>query len=139
MSDRVFIDTNIFIYAEDAADPAKQATAQRVIQELATDRRGVLSTQVLMEYVAAARRKLGLSLTQCRQSVLLMSRFDVVLIRTEHVLGALDLATAYALSHWDALVLKTASAAGCRRLLTEDLQHGQAIDGVRIENPFAKS
>lgn len=68
--------------------------------------------------------------------MLLISRFDVALIRPEHVLGALDLATAYSLSHWDALLLKVAAGAGCRTLLTEDLQHGQIIDGVTIRNPF---
>lgn len=66
-----------------------------------------------------------------------MSRLDVVIIRLEHVLGALDLASAFSLSHRDALILKTASAAACTRLLTGDMPHGQTIDGVRIENPFA--
>jgi predicted nucleic acid-binding protein len=137
VSDRVFIDTDVFIYAQDDDEPTKQAVAQRAIEKLAAEGRGVVSTQVLMEYVAVARRRLGLSLPQCRQAVLLMTRFDVVLIRTEHVLSALDLATTYGLSSWDGLILRTASASGCRRLLTEDLQHGQSIDGVRIENPFA--
>jgi predicted nucleic acid-binding protein len=68
-----------------------------------------------------------------------MRRFDVVLVTPEHVLGALDLASTYSLSPWGALILKAASAAGCRRLLTEDLQHGRSIDGVRIENPFVTS
>lgn len=91
---------------------------------------------MLKEYVAAARKRLGLSLAQCRQGALLISRFDVALIRPEHVLGALDLASTYSLSHWDALVLKVAASSGCRTLLTENLQHGQTIDGVTIRNPF---
>lgn len=136
MEDRTFIDTNVFIYAEDDDSPAKQAVARHEIRQLAADERGVVSTQVLVEYVAAARKRLGLTLTQCRQGVLLIGRFDVALIRPEHVLGALDLAAAHSLSHWDALLLKVAASSGCRTLLTEDLQHGQTIDGVTIRNPF---
>jgi len=133
---RTFIDTNVFVYAQDADEPVKQAVAQRLVAQLANDRCGVVSTQVLMEYVAAARRRLGLSFADCRQAILLMCSLDVVLIRPDHVLSALDLAGMHALSQWDALILKAASTSGCARLLTEDLHHGQTIDGVRIENPF---
>lgn len=136
MDDRTFIDSNIFIYAEDDDEPAKRDIARELVKQLARQERGVLSTQVLVEYVSAGRRRLGLSLPQCRQAVLAMCRFEVVLIRPEQVLGALDLASSYSLSHWDALILKAASTSGCRILLTEDLQHGQTIEGVTIHNPF---
>lgn len=137
MSERTFIDTNVFVYAEDADEPEKRKIAQRLIQELTAAGRAVISTQVLTEYVAAGQRHLGYTLAECRQAVLLMAHLDVVLIRSEHVLGALDLASTYSLSSWDALILKTASASGCGRLLTEDMQDGQVIDGVRIDNPFS--
>lgn len=136
MDDRTFIDTNVFVYAEDDDSPAKQEIARREIRRLAGEELGVVSTQVLMEYVAAARKRLGYSLAQCRQGALLISRFDLILIRTEHVLGALDLASAHQLSHWDALVLKVAASSGCRTLLTEHLHHGQTLNGVTIRNPF---
>lgn len=137
MADRAFIDTNIFVYADDEDEPAKRDVARAVIQRLAREERGVISTQVLVEYVAAARRRLGLSIAHCRQAVLLMCRFEVALIRPEHVLGGLDLAGTFSLSHWDALLVKTAATAGCRVLFTEDMQHDQNIDGVTIRNPFA--
>lgn len=136
MADRTFIDTNVFVYAEDADVPEKRVVAQQHIRELAKDSRGVISTQVMVEYVAAGKRRLGLTLPECRQGVLLMAQFEVVLIKAEHVLGALDLATVHSLSHWDALVVKTAASSGCSVLLTEDLNHGQHIDGVTIHNPF---
>lgn len=136
MSERTFIDTNVFVYADDADEPEKRKIAQQRVQQLGAARRAVISTQVMMEYVAAGRRRLGLSVAECRQAVLLMARLDVVQIRAEHILDALDLASTYSLSHWDALVLRCASASGCTRLLTEDMQDGQTIDGVRIENPF---
>jgi predicted nucleic acid-binding protein len=125
MNGRTFIDTNVFVYAQDNDEPAKRDVARDLIRRLATEKRGVVSTQVLTEYVAAARRRLGLSLAQCRQNVLLMSQFDVALLKSEHVLGALDLAAAHSFSHWDALIIKSASTAGCHVLVTEDLQHGQ--------------
>jgi predicted nucleic acid-binding protein len=136
VSERVFVDTNVFVYADDEDEPTKRATAQRLIGELAAEERAVISTQVLSEYVAAARRKLGLSLAACREAVLLMCQLHVVGIRAEHVLGAIDLASLHSLSLWDALIVRAASASGCARLLTEDLSHGQVIDGVRVENPF---
>jgi predicted nucleic acid-binding protein len=133
---RTFIDSNIFVYAQDDDEPAKRDIARELIRRLARERRGVVSTQVLTEYVAAGRRRLGLSLPQCRQAVLAMCRFEVALIRLELVLDALDLATSHSLSHWDALIVKAAAVSGCRVLLTEDLQHGQAIEGVIVQNPF---
>jgi predicted nucleic acid-binding protein len=136
MTNRAFIDTNVFVYADDADQPAKRDAARRVITELARERRGVVSGQVLTEYVAAARRRLGFTLAQCRQAVVPMCGFDVVVIKPDLVLAALDLAAVYQMSHWDGLIVKAASAAQCRRLITEDFQHGQVIDGVRVENPF---
>jgi predicted nucleic acid-binding protein len=133
MSERTFIDTNVFIYAEDADEPEKRKIAQQLIKELTDSGRAVISTQVLMEYIAAGQRHLGLALAECRQGVLLMTHLDVILIRSEHVLGAVDLASMYSLSSWGRIDL----GSGCARLLTEDMQNGQVIDGVRIDNPFS--
>jgi predicted nucleic acid-binding protein len=137
--ERVFVDTNLFIYAQDEDEPAKRSVAQRLIEQLAAEERAVISTQVLSEYVVAARRKLGLSLAVCREAVLLMCQLQVVSIRAEHVLSAIDLASLQSLSLWDALIVRAASASGCVRLLSEDLNHGQVIDGVRVENPFREA
>jgi predicted nucleic acid-binding protein len=63
-----------------------------------------------------------------------MEKLDID--RPEIILGAIDLHRLHALSFWDALVVKAASVAGCGRLLSEDLNHGQAIGGITIENPF---
>ncbi len=136
MSDRVFVDTNIFVYADDRAAKVKRVRARKVLSDLIRTRRVVVSTQVLQEYFVAATKKLGLSPERARVRVERLSRLDVVLIRPELILGAIDLCRLHALSFWDALVLRSASAAGCGRVLSEDLQDGQTIDGVRIENPF---
>ena len=136
MSDRVFVDTNIFVYADDRAARTKRVRARAVLSELIRNRRAVVSTQVMQEYFAAATKKLGLSPERARLRVERLNRLDVVLIRPELILGAIDLCRLHALSFWDALVVRSASVAGCARLLSEDLQDGQTIEGVRIENPF---
>lgn len=136
MTDRVFVDTNIFVYADDRAAKTKQRRARAVLSELIRTRRAVVSTQVMQEYFAAAIKKLGLSPERARIRVERLNRLDVVLIRPELILGAIDLCRLQPLSFWDALVVRSASAAGCGRLLSEDMQAGKTIDGVTIENPF---
>jgi predicted nucleic acid-binding protein len=133
---RVFVDTNVLLYAEDARDRVKRTRARQLIEDLVTSGDIVLSTQILQELFVAATRKLGVSATVARALVEDYSKLDVVLVRPEIVLAAIDLHRVGAISFWDALVVKCASVAGCSRLLTEDLQHGQLVDGVRIENPF---
>jgi predicted nucleic acid-binding protein len=136
MSERVFVDTNVFVYADDKSAKTKRVRARKVLSELIRTRRAVVSTQIMQEYFAAATRKLGLSPDRARSRVERLGRLDVVIVRPELILGAVDLCRLHGLSFWDALVVRSASAAGCGRLLSEDLQDGQTIDGVRIENPF---
>jgi predicted nucleic acid-binding protein len=66
----------------------------------------------------------------------LLATLEVVQIRVDLILGAIDIHRLHQLSFWDALVVKCAAAAGCSRLLTEDMLHGRILEGVRIENPF---
>jgi predicted nucleic acid-binding protein len=136
LADRVFVDTNVFAYADDADAPAKRKRAQAILSDLIPSGQAVISTQVLQEYFVTATRKLGLSAEQARERVEALSKIDVVVVRPELVLGAIDLHRLHGISFWGALVVKSASAAGCARVLTEDLNPGQTIDGVLVENPF---
>lgn len=136
MSDRVFVDTNIFVYADDLAAKTKRVRARDVLADLIRERRAVVSTQVMQEYFVTAIKKLGMTAERARARVAALHRLDVVVVRAEHVFGAIDLHRLQSLSFWDALIVKCASAAGCARLLTEDLNSGQVIDGVTIEDPF---
>jgi len=137
MNDRVFVDTNVFVYADDASAKAKRTRARKLLSELIRDRRVVISTQIMQEYYAAAIRKLGLPPHKARSRVERLNRLDTVVIRPAIILGAIDLHRLHALSFWDALVVRSASTAECPRLISEDLAHGLVIDGVKIENPFA--
>lgn len=138
MSDRVFIDTNVFVYADDAGAGPKQARARAVIAPLLLARRAVVSTQVMQEYFNTAVRKLNMPPERARWRVEALARLEVVVIRPELILAAIDLHRLNGVSLWDALVIKCASVAGCSKVITEDLNNGQTIDGVRVENPFAQ-
>jgi predicted nucleic acid-binding protein len=136
VSDRVFLDTNVILYADDRSAGDKRARAITLLRELASESRAVLSTQVLQEYFVVATRKLHVPAEVARSKVEALSQLDVVLIRPELVLSAIDLHRLHALSFWDALIVRCASVAGCSRVLSEDMQHGSSFAGVRVENPF---
>lgn len=136
MKDRVFVDTNVLVYADDLDAGEKMERARALVSELFRDQNGVLSTQVLQEFFAVTTRKLGVDPAVARRKVELLSTLDVVAIQVPHILHAIDLHRLHSVSFWDGLILSCAAAAGCKRLWTEDLQAGATIAGVRIENPF---
>lgn len=133
---RTFLDTNVFVYADDANSPAKQRKAAAVIGALVRSGDAVLSTQVLQEYFATATRKLKLEPEKARARVRALLPLEIVRIDPELILSAIDLSIAARISSWDALLIVAARSANCARILTEDLSDGQVIDGVRVENPF---
>jgi predicted nucleic acid-binding protein len=134
-----FVDTNVLAYAYDRSEPRKQAVAQAQLGVLWRDRTGALSTQVLQELYVVATRKLAAPMQRrtARKLVALYAAWPVVQIDVPLILAASDLEERHALSFWDALVVEAARRSGAARLLTEDLQHGRQIGGVRIENPFS--
>lgn len=136
MKERVFLDTNVLVTADDLDAGEKTPTARQIIRDALTNRTGVVSTQVLQEFFVVSTRKLGVDPAIARRKVELLASLEVVGIGLANILRAIDLHRLYALSFWDALIVQSASSAGCTRVLTEDMQHGQTIDGVRIENPF---
>lgn len=136
MTKRSFLDTNIIIYADDLDAGDKNVAALEVLTASIRDGVAVLSTQVLSEYFVVATRKLGIEPAAARQRIELLAHADVVRLDVPDILAAIDLHRLHSLSFWDALIVRAASVAGCARVLSEDMQHGAVIDGVRIENPF---
>ena len=134
---RSFIDTNVLVYADSANAADKQACATALIAEHLRAGSGVISTQVLHEFVNAALRKLALPLEIVRARVRLYARFETVNASPAAMLEALDLHALHQVSFWDALILQAAHQSGCVQLLTEDLQTGAASGGVRIVSPFS--
>jgi predicted nucleic acid-binding protein len=133
---KFFLDTNVLVYANDHAYPDKQAQAGDLISRAFETRRGCVSTQVLNEFFWIATRKLGLSSENARAQVVQLRKLDTVIVDPELIVSAIDLHIIHRISFWDALIVKGAVVAGCRRLYTEDLNAGQIIDGVEIVNPF---
>jgi predicted nucleic acid-binding protein len=97
----------------------------------------VLSTQIVQEYFVVATRKLGLPAESVQKRIEILSAMPAVVVDVEHIVEAIKLHRLYGFSFWDCLVLRCAKATGCRRLLSEDFQHGRSVEGVTIENPFA--
>ena len=137
--ERCFVDTNVLIYLFDNDSPSKQARAQALLVEERD--RIVLSTQVLGEFYVNVARKLEQPLPQdaAARAVEDFSRFDVQSVTAELVLAAVRRSRSSLLSYWDSLIVETARKAGAEILFTEDLQHGQEIDGLRIVNPFVNA
>jgi len=133
-----FVDTNVLAYAHDASERRRQPAARAQLEALWASRSGVLSTQVLQEFYVVATRKFAPPMVrgQAREVVALYATWPVVQIDPTLILTASQLEERHRLSFWDALVVEAARVAGASRLLTEDLQHGRVIGGVRIENPF---
>lgn len=136
MTGRVFLDTNVLVYADDLDAGRKRDIARDVLRRALVDATGVLSTQVLQEFFVIATRKLDVDAETARRKLELLAGLDVVRIEADEILAAVDLHRLHGLSLWDALVVRTAATAGCERLLSEDLTHGRVVAGVRIENPF---
>lgn len=137
MSDRTFVDTNVLIYAHDVDALQKHQTAKRVLQELWSDRTGVLSPQVLQEFYANVTRKIPVPLSQ-ESARLVVNNYAVWCIDTTpfDIFSAFQIEDGSKIGFWDALIVASALKSGARRILTEDLNAGQIIAGVRIENPF---
>lgn len=136
MRARSFFDTNVLVYTDDKAAPAKQRRALDLIAEHRRARTGVVSLQVLQEYFVTVTRKLHLDPRIARRKVELIAEFDVASPEGADILAAIDLHRLHGVSFWDALVLRAAKQAGCSILLSEDMQGNREIDGVQIVNPF---
>lgn len=138
MSGKTFVDTNVLIYAHDVDAGGKREVAVTLLRGLWETREGLLSMQVLQEFYVNATRKIRTPLSK-------PAARDIV---TSYVpwcvesLAPSDLAAAYAIEDsakigfWDALIIAAAARAGAVRIVSEDLNDGQSIAGIVIENPF---
>jgi len=137
----VFVDTNLLVYARDSSERKKQPQAEEWMRRLWQERSGRLSTQVLQEYYVVVTHKLdpGLTEEQARTDVRLLQAWRP--IRTDRGLfeEAWRVEDRYQLAFWDALIVAAAIRSNADYLLTEDLQDGSELDGVRVVNPFIHS
>lgn len=137
MTARTFVDSNVWIYAVDSADPRKQRRAIEVTDPSAsTDL--VISSQVLGEVYVTVTRKFERTVSpdDARRLIDQLRRLPVVAIDAGHVAAAIQGSQEWGIAYWDALIIAAASSAGCSRLLSEDLSDGQTYGTVRVENPL---
>lgn len=141
MSADIFIDTNVFIYHLDTTDARKHAVAERIVRDGLAGGNACISFQVVQECLNTALRKakVALDLDSAR------SYLDTVLTPLMQVpasIGlyhrALDVQARWRFGFYDSLIVAAALAAGCSRLLSEDLQHGQRIETMTLHNPFKR-
>ena len=137
--DKVFLDTNLLLYAYDAGSSAKHAVAVRILEDLWKSGNGILSTQVLQEFFVSVTKKIPkpLSVAVGREIVEDFLKWKIVLVEGRTILRASDLhekQPKYAF--WDSLVIQSAIEGGARWLLSEDLRDGQRIGDLTIRNPF---
>lgn len=137
MANRSFIDTNVLVYAEASDAPDKQQAALALLKQLYESGTGVLSTQVLQEYCNIAIKKLKLPIAHIRAQIDMYEQFQVVQVTPAIIRDALDLNQTRSVAFYDAIIIACAQTAGCNLLFSEDLNTGEVISGVRLQNPFA--
>ena len=137
MSAKTFVDTNILVYSSDRNAGKKREIARALLDELWRDRTGVLSVQVLQEFYVTVTRKLAVPLSKdaAREIVDTYALWCGETSAAE-VVAATRIEKEFRIAFWDALIIASAAKAGANRVASEDMNHGQVIAGVRIENPF---
>ena len=137
MTAKTFVDTNVLIYAHDADAAAKHETAKAVLRDLWQRRTGVLSPQVLQEFYINVTRKIAAPLAKSSARAVVDSYTGwCVDTTTAEISAAFHIEDEAGISFWDALIVASARKAGAAQILSEDLNAGQVIAGVRIRNPF---
>jgi predicted nucleic acid-binding protein len=133
---KIFIDTNILVYSMDRHDPEKREKCRSGLTALTRRDKGVISTQVLQEFYVACTKKLGADPLIVKNILQSFIHFELVIITPEIIQSAIDISILNALSFWDALIVSAAISANCEKIWTEDLNSGQMIRGVMLENPI---
>ena len=133
---KVFLDTNLIVYANDTRDAQKQARAIELVTAAVRDGTGVISTQVMQEYAVVASGKLRQDSDAILRQLLLLESLEVVQITPALIRRALELQFRYQIDYWDASILAAAEYAQCYVLWSEDLDPERALcDGPRRKSP----
>ena len=141
MNAELFADTNILVYAFDRGESAKQAVAQELMRREGATGNIAVSTQVLQEFYVVVTRKLTVTLpvVQAYEAVHCFADYPLVQVDVALILRAIKRNETERISFWDALIIEAALKAGCKTLLSEDMQAGREVDGMQIRNPFANT
>ena len=139
MTGKTFVDPNVLIYAHNVDAKEKHSVAKKVLYELWADRTGFLSTQVLQEFYVNVTRKLSKPLPK-KSARAVVDKYATWCVDTTpaEIALAFRIEDEARIGFWDALICATALKTGAERILSEDLNAGRKIAGIRIVNPFAQ-
>lgn len=135
---KVFLDTNIIIYAYDSSAGKKHEVAREILTGLWDSGLGVISTQVLQEFFINVTKKIPkpIDIDLAKGIIGDFLKWDVVVNDGESLLDAIDILVEYNYSFWDSMIIQAAVKGGAELLLTEDLEDGKVVKGVKIRNPY---
>jgi predicted nucleic acid-binding protein len=136
---KFFFDTNVLVYLFDADSPGKRKQARALFQKHTEAGDILLSTQVLQEFYVTVTHKLArpLGVAAAAETVSNFAELPLVQIDSELILSAIHRSRNNQLSFWDALIVQAAIEGHASTLYSEDMQHGQVQDDLRLVNPFS--
>lgn len=137
MTGRVFVDTNVLIYALDPADPWKRTVSADLLKQTISSRSFTLSPQSLNEaYRVLTQRRRLMPGDEARTYIRMLAPWATAPLDAQTTLKAFEVEDETGYSWWDSLMLAAALRAGCRLFVSEDLADGREVSGLRIANPF---
>jgi predicted nucleic acid-binding protein len=132
----IFFDANILVYSLDEKSKEKQKIARTILQDAKNNDTAVISTQVLQEVYNIATKKLKMEKLVVKNILYNYRGMKIVQVEFDIIQQGIDISILSQISFWDGLIIAAAASANCGELLTEDLNPGQIIRGVKIVNPF---
>lgn len=139
MSGKFFLDTNIFVYSFDGSAPKKAQRAAQLIRQAIQTRSGIVSYQVVQEFLNVALRRFAQPMTYLDAEQYLSTTFRPLLaVHSSQALyvEALRIGARFKLSWYDSLIIASAIEGQCDVLYSEDFQHGQRFGNLQVANPF---
>jgi len=138
MSDKIFLDTNIIVYAFDKEDARKNITAKELLDNFYTENDYLISTQVMQEFCNVAYNKMKPALTgdEIKNFVSSFSEDKIYIIEKETIKKAIYIKEKFRYSFWDSLIIASALLSSCNKLYSEDMTDGQIIENLTIMNPI---
>ncbi|MBI5212813.1 MAG: PIN domain-containing protein [Nitrospirae bacterium] len=136
--DKVFVDTNVIVYAYDIDAGSKHQIAVNIMKDLWRSGLGMLSIQNMQEFfvIVTGKIKTPIDVSTAKEIIKRLSKWDIVTNDMTTVLEAIELHERYKYSFWDSLIIAAAASGGATTILSEDLADGQRIKDITIKNPF---
>lgn len=140
MKDKIFLDTNVIVYAHDRSSGKKNTIAMEIMEYLWDRKKGVISVQVMQEFYVCVTTKIlkPLPLKVARKILEYLLNWDLIINDEYITIKAINLQEKYRFSFWDSLIVQSAIQSQAYTLFSEDLSDGQIIENVKIVNPFVQ-